>query len=221
MSPTTRCTCWIPTGIVTSWNIGGQRIKGYSPEEIVGQHFSRFYTETDRANGKPARALRIAARTGPLRRGRLARPQGRHLLLGQRRHRSDPRGRQAHRLCQDHPRHHRAPRGPAQVRADAAAAGGIAKARRARPADRRRGARFQQSPDDHQRQSSHPEEGVDDDPRRQRALAAIEAAAKRGAALTSQLLTFARRQSVNPQPSMSPNGSMRCARCSTPASAAR
>ena len=42
--------------------------------------------------------------------------------------------------------------------------------------------------------------GVDDDPKLQRALSAIEAATKRGAALTSQLLTFARRQSVNPQP---------------------
>src|SRR5258708_21468630 len=53
-----------PTGVVTSWNIGGQRIKGYSPEEIVGRNFSRFYTETDRANGKPARALRIAREQG-------------------------------------------------------------------------------------------------------------------------------------------------------------
>jgi len=40
-----------PKGIVTSWNIGGQRIKGYSPQEIVGQHFSRFYTAADQANG--------------------------------------------------------------------------------------------------------------------------------------------------------------------------
>src|SRR6201994_1122126 len=53
-----------PTGIVTSWNIGGQRIKGYSPEEIIGQHFSRFYTETDRANDKPSRALKIAREHG-------------------------------------------------------------------------------------------------------------------------------------------------------------
>src|SRR6201996_3201880 len=53
-----------PKGIVTSWNIGGQRIKGYAPEEILGQHFSRFYTETDRANGKPARALATARQTG-------------------------------------------------------------------------------------------------------------------------------------------------------------
>src|SRR5436305_5169704 len=49
-----------PEGTVTSWNIGGQRIKGYAPEEIIGQHFSRFYTPADRANGKPARALKIA-----------------------------------------------------------------------------------------------------------------------------------------------------------------
>src|ERR1700756_5370768 len=53
-----------PTGTVTSWNIGGQRIKGYSPDEILGQHFSRFYTDTDRANGKPSRALRIAQEQG-------------------------------------------------------------------------------------------------------------------------------------------------------------
>jgi PAS domain S-box-containing protein len=53
-----------PTGIITSWNIGGERIKGYSPGEILGQHFSRFYTESDRANGKPARALGTAREKG-------------------------------------------------------------------------------------------------------------------------------------------------------------
>src|SRR3954471_20635866 len=53
-----------PTGVITSWNIGGERIKGYAPNEILGQHFSRFYTETDRANGKPARALSIARDQG-------------------------------------------------------------------------------------------------------------------------------------------------------------
>src|SRR5947199_1349228 len=53
-----------PTGTITSWNIGGERIKGYSAEEILGQHFSRFYTEPDRANGKPARALKIATDHG-------------------------------------------------------------------------------------------------------------------------------------------------------------
>ena len=37
-----------PEGYVSSWNLGAQRIKGYAPEEIIGQHFSRFYTEEDR-----------------------------------------------------------------------------------------------------------------------------------------------------------------------------
>src|SRR5947208_2492203 len=53
-----------PNGVITSWNIGGQRIKGYAPDEILGQHFSRFYTEADRANGKPQRALQIAREHG-------------------------------------------------------------------------------------------------------------------------------------------------------------
>lgn len=53
-----------PTGVVENWNIGGQRIKGYLPHEIIGQHFSRFYTPEDRANNKPARALQIALDTG-------------------------------------------------------------------------------------------------------------------------------------------------------------
>ncbi len=53
-----------PDGIVISWNKGAQRFKGYQADEIIGQHFSRFYTEEDRAIGKPARALRIALDEG-------------------------------------------------------------------------------------------------------------------------------------------------------------
>ncbi|MGV8840285.1 MAG: PAS domain S-box protein [Bauldia sp.] len=53
-----------PSGIVSSWNPGARRFKGYAAEEIVGQHFSRFYTDEDRASGLPARALRIAAADG-------------------------------------------------------------------------------------------------------------------------------------------------------------
>jgi PAS domain S-box-containing protein len=53
-----------PNGIVANWNVGGERIKGYSAREIVGQHFSRFYTPADQAAGKPARALKIAMETG-------------------------------------------------------------------------------------------------------------------------------------------------------------
>jgi PAS domain S-box-containing protein len=53
-----------PNGIVASWNPGAQRIKGYQPDEIIGQHFSRFYTDDDRKTGLPARALETARRTG-------------------------------------------------------------------------------------------------------------------------------------------------------------
>jgi PAS domain S-box-containing protein len=53
-----------PTGVVTSWNAGAQRFKGYQPSEIIGQHFSRFYTEEDRQVGLPKRALEIAAAEG-------------------------------------------------------------------------------------------------------------------------------------------------------------
>jgi len=51
-------------GYVTNWNSGAERIKGYRAAEIVGQHFSLFYTEEDQHDGLPARALRKAAEQG-------------------------------------------------------------------------------------------------------------------------------------------------------------
>jgi PAS domain S-box-containing protein len=51
-------------GVVATWNAGAERIKGYSPDEIIGRHFSAFYTEEDRVEGIPARALAIAAGEG-------------------------------------------------------------------------------------------------------------------------------------------------------------
>ena len=53
-----------PSGHVANWNVGAERIKGYSAAEIIGQHFSRFYTEEDRQRGVPQRALETAERTG-------------------------------------------------------------------------------------------------------------------------------------------------------------
>jgi PAS domain S-box-containing protein len=53
-----------PEGRVSSWNQGAQRIKGYEPEEIIGEHFSRFYTDEDRAGNLPGKALETAAREG-------------------------------------------------------------------------------------------------------------------------------------------------------------
>jgi len=53
-------------GNVTTWNSGAERIKGYTAEEIVGQHFSRFYPDEDVKAGKPGRELVEAARVGKL-----------------------------------------------------------------------------------------------------------------------------------------------------------
>jgi PAS domain S-box-containing protein len=53
-----------PGGRVVSWNTGAQRIKGYQTEEIVGQHFARFYSSEDAKSGKPQRDLDIVAAKG-------------------------------------------------------------------------------------------------------------------------------------------------------------
>ncbi|WP_177176918.1 hybrid sensor histidine kinase/response regulator [Faunimonas pinastri] len=53
-----------PEGYVSNWNSGAQRIKGYAPEEIVGEHFSRFYTDEDRKNRLPWQGLATAAEAG-------------------------------------------------------------------------------------------------------------------------------------------------------------
>jgi PAS domain S-box-containing protein len=53
-----------PEGRVASWNAGAQRIKGYAADEIIGKHFSTFYTEEAVARGWPQHELTEAARTG-------------------------------------------------------------------------------------------------------------------------------------------------------------
>ena len=53
-----------PKGFVANWNAGAARIKGYAAEEIIGRHFSQFYTKEDRQDGAPERALETARQTG-------------------------------------------------------------------------------------------------------------------------------------------------------------
>ena len=53
-----------PEGFIVSWNEGGERLKGYRAEEIVGQHFSRFYSAEDIRKGLPAMELKQAKETG-------------------------------------------------------------------------------------------------------------------------------------------------------------
>jgi PAS domain S-box-containing protein len=53
-----------PSGEIASWNVGAERIKGYSADEVRGSHFSRFYTAADQAAGEPAHALAVAAKEG-------------------------------------------------------------------------------------------------------------------------------------------------------------
>ncbi len=81
-----------PGGLVVSWNAGAQRFKGYTASEIVGQHFSKFYT----AGGprrRPAgqRALKIAREEGRFERECWRVREERRPLLGACRDRSDPR----------------------------------------------------------------------------------------------------------------------------------
>lgn len=53
-----------PRGLIVNWNAGAQRIKGYEASEIIGQHFSKFYTEDDRKAGLPEKSLATAIAEG-------------------------------------------------------------------------------------------------------------------------------------------------------------
>jgi PAS domain S-box-containing protein len=53
-----------PEGYITSWNSGAEYIEGYREEEIIGQHFSRFYMPEDQQGGLPATALKQAKKRG-------------------------------------------------------------------------------------------------------------------------------------------------------------
>ncbi|WP_027552995.1 PAS domain-containing sensor histidine kinase [Bradyrhizobium sp. Cp5.3] len=188
-----------PSGIITSWNIGGERIKGYSPSEIVGQHFSRFYTEADRANGKPARALGIA------------REKGRYEEEGWRVRKDgtffwasvviDPIYEDGELVGFAKITRDITERRDAQLRLEAMQKQ-LAESQKFDALGQLTGGVAHDfnnllmiiSGSLHMLKR-----GTEDDEKVQRAISAIDTATKRGAALTNQLLTFARRQSVNPQ----------------------
>jgi PAS domain S-box-containing protein len=188
-----------PNGVVTSWNIGGQRIKGYAPTEIIGQHFSRFYTEVDRTNGKPLHALRIAREQGRYEEeGWRVRKDGTFFwasviidpiyengnLVGFAKITRDITERREAQLKLE--QMHQQLAESQKLDALGQLTGGVAH-------DFNNLLMIISG-------SLHTlKKAVGDDPKYQRAVSAIEGATKRGASLTSQLLTFARRQSVNPQ----------------------
>ena len=91
-------------GRVASWNPGAERFKGYRRKEIIGKHYSIFYTAQDVALGKPEARARGGHARGTDRDRGVARAQGRQPLLGQRRDHRRPRRRgPAARVRQGHP----------------------------------------------------------------------------------------------------------------------
>jgi PAS domain S-box-containing protein len=189
-----------PTGTITNWNTGGERIKGYAPEEIIGQHFSRFYTTADQAAGRPARALQQAVEHGRYEEeGWRVRKDGTlfwaSVII-------DPIRDDEQRLV-----------GFAKITRD------ISERREAQLAMEK----IQRQLAESQKLDALGQltggvahdfnnllmvitgslhmlkKSAGNDPKLLRAAQAIETATSRGAALTRQLLTFARRQSVHPQ----------------------
>jgi PAS domain S-box-containing protein len=190
-----------PNGLVATWNSGAQRIKGYEPHEIIGSHFSRFYVEDDRASGLPARALATAEREGRFEvEGWRVRKDGSvfwaHVIIDRIR---DVSGKTV---------------GFAKITRD------ITERRNAQLALEEAQARASQA--QKMEALGHLTGGVahdfnnllmvisgqnhalkrltQDNPKGQRAAQAIDAAVQRGASLTRQLLTFARRQTLSPRP---------------------
>jgi PAS domain S-box-containing protein len=191
-----------PNGIVTSWNKGAQRIKGYSSEEIIGHHFSRFYTELERSAGVPARALHTAGQEGRFEaEGWRVRKDGTRfwasvvidairdetgVLIGFAKLTRDVTERRENEIALQKAQleRNRAQKMEALGQLTGGVAhdfnnllmivsGHIRQLRKLVPAEDARG---------------------------QRSLDAIDAAAARGQSLTRQLLTFSRRQTLNPVP---------------------
>ncbi len=70
--------------VVLSWNVGAERVKGYAKEEILGQHFSRFYSREDIERGRPQHGLEVASTEGRFEDEGWRLRKDRSLLLGER-----------------------------------------------------------------------------------------------------------------------------------------
>ena len=110
-----------PEGRVTNWNAGAERIKGYAADEIVGQHFSRFYTPEDVERRRACASLETARREGRYEaEGWRVRKDGSRFWASVVIDAIRDDDGSSDRLRQDHPRPDRAARGAAGAGADRA-----------------------------------------------------------------------------------------------------
>jgi PAS domain S-box-containing protein len=186
-----------PNGTVASWNAGAARIKGYDRAEIVGANFERFFTDEDRIRGVPRRALKVAAENGRYEsEGWRLRKDGSRFwafavldavrdetgkLLGFAKITRDMTERREAQLTLERAREQLAQ--AQKMEAIGQLTGGVAHD-------------FNNLLMIVSGQAQLMRKRLDD-PRDVRALDAIESAARSGASLTRQLLTFARRQRLN------------------------
>jgi PAS domain S-box-containing protein len=190
-----------PNGVVANWNAGAQHIKGYTADEIVGRHFSTFYTEEDRAAGTPLRALKTATDQGRYdAEGWRVRKDGSLFwasviidaihdddgsLIGFAKITRDITDKRRAQL--DLQRAHEQLAQSQKLEALGKLTGGVAHD-------------FNNLLMVVSGQAQLLRKKLEDDPRALRALDAIEASARRGEELTRHLLSFARRQRLQPAP---------------------
>lgn len=189
-----------PAGNVTSWNAGGERIKGYQADEIIGKHFSTFYTEAERTAGRPARALSIALESGRYEaEGWRVRKDGSFfwasVVIEPIRNAEDELVGFA-KITRDITERREAQLSLEKVQRQ------LAEAQKMDALGQLTGGVAHDFNNLLMVVAGHVQtlkRATAGDPRLQRAAQAIEFAAQRGATLTRQLLTFSRRQRVNPQ----------------------